>query len=64
MHSGEQVSTVSDAATAPRLAYNFVRTAPSAVYNARFQSDNHMADANRFTGNAVRFPSVARFQTK
>ncbi len=64
LHSGEQVSTVSDATTAPRLAYNFVRTAPSEVYTAGFQSDNQMADANRFTGNAVKFLSVARFQTK
>jgi len=64
LHSGEYVATVSDSTTAPRFAYNLVRTAPSEVYTAGFQQDNQMADANRFTGNAIKFLSVARFQTK
>ena len=29
-----------------------------------FQADDQMTGANRFTGNAVKFLSVARFQTK
>ncbi|CCV16068.1 DUF882 domain-containing protein [Mesorhizobium sp. STM 4661] len=64
LNSGEQVATVSSATTAPRYAYNIVHTPPSEVYTAGFQSDDQMADANRFTGNAVKFLSVARFQTK
>ncbi|UVK40680.1 DUF882 domain-containing protein [Mesorhizobium sp. AR10] len=64
LHSGEYVATVSDSTTAPRFAYNFVRMAPSEVYTAGFHADDQMADANRFTGNAVKFLSVARFQTK
>jgi uncharacterized protein YcbK (DUF882 family) len=64
LHSADYVATVSDSTTAPRYAYNLVRTAPSEVYTNGFQSGNEMADANRFTGNAVKFLSVARFQTK
>ncbi|UVK47263.1 DUF882 domain-containing protein [Mesorhizobium sp. AR07] len=62
--SGEHVATVSSATTAPGYAYSIVHTPPSEVYTAGFQSGNQMADANRFTGNAVKFLSVARFQTK
>ncbi|MER9562613.1 DUF882 domain-containing protein [Mesorhizobium sp. M0571] len=64
LHSGEYVASVSDATTAPRYAYDFVRTAPSEVYTVGFQPGNEMADANRFTGKPVKFMSVARFQTK
>ncbi|QND68764.1 DUF882 domain-containing protein [Mesorhizobium loti] len=64
LNSGENVATVSSATTAPRYAYNIVHTPPSEVYTAGFLPDNQMADANRFTGNAVKFLSVARFQTK
>ncbi|WP_202299881.1 DUF882 domain-containing protein [Mesorhizobium sp. 131-2-1] len=64
LNSGEYVATVSSATTAPRYAYNIVHTPPSEVYTAGFQADNQMVDANRFTGNAVKFLSVARFQTK
>lgn len=62
--SGENVATVSSATTAPGYAYNIVHTPPSEVYTAGFQPDNQMAEANRFTGTAVKFMSVARFQTK
>ncbi|PZV33588.1 DUF882 domain-containing protein [Mesorhizobium kowhaii] len=62
--SGEHVATVSSATTAPGYAYSIVHTPPSEVYTAGFQSGDQMADANRFTGNAVKFLSVARFQTK
>ncbi|WP_245520734.1 MULTISPECIES: DUF882 domain-containing protein [unclassified Mesorhizobium] len=62
--SGENVATVSSATTAPGYAYSIVHTPPSEVYTAGFQPSNQMADASRFTGNAVKFMSVARFQTK
>ncbi|MER8643007.1 DUF882 domain-containing protein [Mesorhizobium sp. M1252] len=64
LSSGDNIATVSSPTTAPRYAYNIVHTPPSEVYTAGFQADNQMADANRFTGNAVKFLSVARFQTK
>lgn len=62
--SGEHVATASSATTAPGYAYSIVHTPPSEVYTAGFQPSNQVADANRFTGNAVKFMSVARFQTK
>ena len=62
--SGEHVATVSSSTTAPGYAYSIVHTPPSEVYTAGFQPSNQVADANRFTGNAVKFMSVARFQTK
>jgi uncharacterized protein YcbK (DUF882 family) len=49
--------------TAPSFAYNIVRTAPREVYTAGFQQEAKVADANRFSGKAVTFLSVARFQT-
>ncbi|PAP97218.1 DUF882 domain-containing protein [Mesorhizobium wenxiniae] len=64
LNSGENVATVSSATTAPRYAYNIVHTPPTEVYTAGFQPNDQLADANRFTGNAVKFMSVARFQTK
>ncbi|PBC04470.1 DUF882 domain-containing protein [Mesorhizobium sp. WSM3860] len=62
--SGDNIATVSDPTTAPRYAYNIVHSPPSEVYTAGFQTDGQLPDPSRFTGNAVKFLSVARFQTK
>ncbi|TPL53917.1 DUF882 domain-containing protein [Mesorhizobium sp. B2-4-6] len=62
--AGVNIASVSDPTTAPRYAYNIVHTPPSEVYTAGFQADGGVPDASRFTGNAVKFLSVARFQTK
>ncbi|MDG4895848.1 DUF882 domain-containing protein [Mesorhizobium sp. WSM4976] len=62
--SGVNIASVSDPTTAPRYAYNIVHTPPSEVYTAGFQTNGEMQDASRFSGNAVKFLSVARFQTK
>jgi uncharacterized protein YcbK (DUF882 family) len=64
LNSGENVATVSSATTAPRYAYNIVHTPPTEVYTVGFQPNDQLADANRFTGNAVKFLSVARFKTE
>jgi hypothetical protein len=48
---------------APSLAHTLVRHAPSEVYTAGFQPDTEIADANRFTGKAVTFLTVAKFST-
>jgi uncharacterized protein YcbK (DUF882 family) len=64
LHSNDYVAEVSDSTTAPRYAYNLVRTAPTEVYTNGFQSGNEMGNANQFTGTAVKFLSVARFQAK
>jgi uncharacterized protein YcbK (DUF882 family) len=61
LHS-DYVTTAGQNTTAPSFAYNIVRTAPRAVYTAGFQQDDQVADANRFSGKAVKFLSVARFQ--
>ena len=45
----------------PAYAYNLVRTAPREVYTAGFKAETKVADANRFTGKAVEFLSLARF---
>ena len=64
LRSGEQVVTVTTNTKAPGFAYNLVRTAPKEVYTAGFQQNNDQAStAHRFTGNAVKFLSVARFPT-
>lgn len=64
LRSGEQVVTVTTNTKAPGFAYNLVRTAPKEVYTAGFQQGNDQASAaHRFTGNAVKFLSVARFPT-
>lgn len=64
LHSTDYVATVKDSTTAPKFAYNFVRTAPSEVYANGFQTSDEAANANRFSGAAVKFMPVARFQTK
>ena len=49
--------------TAPSFAYNIVRTAPREVYANGFQPDGKELEARRFTGKAVAFLPVARFNT-
>ena len=58
----DYVTTASAGTRAPSFAYNIVRTAPREVYTAGFQAENQLADANRFSGKAVKFLTVARFQ--
>ena len=43
------------------VAQEIVRAAPKEVYATGFQQGVNVADANRFTGKAVSFMSVARF---
>jgi hypothetical protein len=49
--------------TAPSFAYNIVRTAPREVYANGFQPNGEELEANRFSGKAVAFLPVARFET-
>ena len=55
------VSTMTAGTRAPSFAHEIVRTAPDAVYTAGFQQDSPQQNAQRFTGRAVQFMSVARF---
>jgi hypothetical protein len=61
LHGDEPVAAAATDGNSPRMAYNMVRTAPTEVYTIGFQNDDAMADANRFTGSAVKFLSVAKF---
>lgn len=45
----------------PVLRNDAMRKAPTVVYTAGFQKDLPTANANRFTGNAVTFMSIAKF---
>lgn len=47
----------------PSLAYNAIRTAPKQVYTAGFAPVEAEPDPARFSGNAVTFLGVARFDT-
>jgi uncharacterized protein YcbK (DUF882 family) len=49
--------------TAPSFAYRIVRSAPREVYNVGFQNggNRQLAAANKFSGKAVTFIPVARF---
>jgi len=51
------------AANGPAVASEMVRSVPSEVYAAGFQRDTVVADAGRFSGKAITFMPVARFQT-
>lgn len=56
------VSKTAKRTQAPSFAYNVVRTAPLEVYTAGFQQATEGNDINRFSGKAVKFLTVARFQ--
>jgi uncharacterized protein YcbK (DUF882 family) len=56
--------TTAQASSGPQMAYHLVRTAPVEVYTMGFSNGDEMAKANRFTGSAVKFLSVARFGSK
>jgi uncharacterized protein YcbK (DUF882 family) len=48
-------------ADAPRLSANFIRTAPLQAYVEGFTPDRTAVDHKRFTGTAVNFLPIARF---
>jgi hypothetical protein len=56
------ISEIADAAPAPRLAAHFIRTAPVKIYVDGFRADPHRRDPRRFSGSAVHFLPVARFE--
>lgn len=56
------VAEVTRSAPAPRIAANFIRKTPVEVYLDRFQLHREPSDYRRFTGSAVTFLPVARFE--
>ena len=57
---GKQASRKPDGKT---FAVKSIRSTPTVVYTAGFQTASATPDANRFTGKAVTFMSVAKFRT-
>jgi uncharacterized protein YcbK (DUF882 family) len=57
------VAENSKGTTAPSFAYRLVHNSPKEVYTAGFQQGVQVADSNRFTGKAVTFLTVAKFDT-
>ena len=57
------IASKSATSEAPSFANNLVRAAPSEVYTAGFQQGTEVADADRFSGKAVTFMTVAKFST-
>lgn len=47
----------------PTPSFDLMHDAPSEVYTTGFQQGTQVADANRFTGKAVTFMTVAKFST-
>lgn len=58
----DYVAKAKGAKKGPAYAQNIVRSAPIQVYTAGFQRSDKVTDPNRFTGKAVEFLSVAKFQ--
>jgi uncharacterized protein YcbK (DUF882 family) len=62
MQSGHQ-TRLSPKPDGRAFAFNTIKSAPTTVYTAGFQSGARAPDASRFTGKAVTFLSVAKFST-
>ncbi|WP_119256683.1 DUF882 domain-containing protein [Shinella zoogloeoides] len=58
-----RVATLSKPVKAPRFVSRTLRAAPTTVYMAGFQSEGHSVDAGRFSGNAVNFMEVRKFES-
>ncbi|SFI71912.1 Uncharacterized conserved protein YcbK, DUF882 family [Phyllobacterium sp. CL33Tsu] len=60
--SSEQVAATAPEVVPAVLRNSSMRKAPTTVYTAGFQQALPVADANKFTGKAVTFMQIARFQ--
>ncbi|WP_398432298.1 DUF882 domain-containing protein [Shinella yambaruensis] len=59
-----RVATLSKPVKAPRFVSRTLRAAPTTVYMAGFQPEGHASvDAGRFSGTAVNFMEVRKFQS-
>ena len=59
----DSVSTLSKPVKAPRFVSRTLRAAPTTVYMAGFQSEGKSIDAGRFSGTAVNFMEVRKFES-
>ncbi|MGB3813554.1 MAG: DUF882 domain-containing protein [Shinella sp.] len=58
-----RVATLSKPVKAPRFVSRTLRAAPTAVYLAGFQPEGKSIDTGRFSGTAVNFMEVRKFET-
>ena len=56
------MATLSKPVKAPRFVSRTLRAAPTTVYMAGFQSEGKSIDTGRFSGNAVNFMEVRKFE--
>ncbi len=59
----DSVSTLSTPVKAPRFVSRTLRAAPTTVYMAGFQSEGKSIDTGRFSGTAVNFMEVRKFES-
>ena len=59
----DSVSTNAKPVKAPRFVSRTLRAAPTTVYMAGFQSEGHSIDPGRFSGTAVNFMEVRKFES-
>lgn len=59
----ERVATLSKPVKAPRFVSRTLRSAPTTVYLAGFQPEGKSIDAGRFSGTAVNFMEVRKFES-
>lgn len=59
----DRVSTNAKPVKAPRFVSRTLRAAPTTVYMAGFQPESKSIDAGRFSGNAVNFMEVRKFES-
>ena len=62
--TGLTLSSMGAAVTAPQFVSSYMRTAPQTVHVNGFSRDNRIAGASEFSGRAVNFMTVARFETE
>jgi hypothetical protein len=59
----DRVATISKPVKAPRFVSRTLRAAPTTVYMAGFQPEGKSIDSGRFSGTAVNFMEVRKFES-
>ncbi|MCY6379263.1 DUF882 domain-containing protein [Hoeflea prorocentri] len=62
--AAHSVSGMDAPVSAPQFVSSLMRTAPDMVHVDGFSTENRIASADRFSGTAVNFQSVARFEVR
>ncbi|WP_419908706.1 DUF882 domain-containing protein [Hoeflea sp.] len=62
--SSHRVATMDAPVRAPQFVSSYMRSAPETVHVEGFSTDNRIASAEKFSGQAVNFMTVARFESR